>query len=106
MSRKFSLLEGEVLDTNVISASTTVLTVQENTVVAVQVVAVTGDHAVHVTALQCSMDKINWFNVTGGACDQIAIADQIAIGAARYVKVIVSTAEGTTSTSRIYIGAK
>jgi len=91
-------------DTNSTATVTTGLDISAQQFVAMAVLATTGTHTTHEVELQCSVDNTSWF-ATGMKITGTGLKDGISV-AARYVRLKVTIAEGTTSTVTLVIQAK
>lgn len=99
----FSELAEAGIDANA-TTTTASLDVKDDLNIAWSVVAATGDHANHIVTLQCSLDNSAW-NDTGSTLTGVGVVDNVSI-TARYVRLKVTTNEGTASTINIIIQGK
>lgn len=93
------------LDANANSV-TTALDIKNNTHVAWSVEEKTGSHSTHVLTFQRSTDNVNWDSssstLTAGTTYQIKNLQ----ARARYIRIKVTTVEGSASTVDIVVNAK
>ena len=93
-------------DTNSTATVTTSIDLARvvNGIITFYVIGVTGGHITHVITMQYSPDGSSWINgankITGVGCVDVAVT------AARYIRLKVTTAEGGVSTSDIYLLAR
>ncbi len=64
----------------------------------------TGGNTTHIVTLQCSLDDTNWNN-TAATVTGVGLQDNTQVSA-RYVRLKVTTAEGSASTVDVIIQAK
>jgi len=95
------------LDANDTNAVTAGLDIKNNSLIGWSVLEKTGSHGNHVLTLQRSTDNVNWDDtsstVTAGTAYTVKQASDVVV---RYVRVKVTTAEGSASTVDIVINAK
>ena len=99
----FSELKVTGVDANA-TTTTVSLHVDDNKKVAFHVVAATGSHATHVITLQCSLDDSNWFD-TSSTITGLGVVNNVDI-ITHFVRLKVTTNEGSASTVNIIIQAK
>lgn len=92
------------LDANVADAVSDSLDIRENKLLTFNVRGLTGSHATHEISLQRSFDNTN-FETTSAKVTGEGTKTPINI-AVRYVRLKVTTAEGSTSTVTVTIQAK
>lgn len=102
-SEHFSEVKQTGLDANATTTSTS-LDVKDNENVAYSVVAATGTHATHVITLQCSLDDSAWQD-TPSTITGVGVVDNVSV-TTRYVRLKVTTNEGSASTVDIIIQGK
>ena len=106
MPTKYTDQKPTSLNANSLNSVTPRLDIKEKTGLAWSVLEKTGSHSTHVLTIQRSTDNINWDNtsskITAGTPYQIKTATVNV----RYVRVKVTTAEGSASTVEVVINAK
>lgn len=70
-----------------------------------QVLANTGVHTTHVYQLQCSLDGINFSDISGATLNQLGIKGGIGVST-KFIRLKPSVLEGAASTVDIIIQAK
>jgi len=95
------------LDANDTNSVTAGLDIKNNSLMGWSVLEKTGSHSAHVLTVQRSTDNVNWDNtastITAGTSYQISVSGSVP---ARYIRVKVTTAEGSASTVDVVINAK
>ena len=104
VSSRLSELNETDFDTNSTSTATSSLDIRDNKHVTWGISATTGTHATHVIKLQQSLDNVTFSN-TGSILTGVGIKDNLQI-TARYIRLKVTTAEGSASTVEVRIHAK
>ena len=93
------------LDTNSVSDSTASLNTMDSKYVSYCVVGVTGTHSTHVCVLECSPDDTNWYEMSDSTLSGLGAKFSM-MCIFKHVRIKVRTAEGGTSTVRVFIQAK
>jgi len=91
-------------DANSTASVTTSLDIKENNWVSFQVIANTGGNTTHIITLQCSLNNSTWQN-TSSTITSVGIKDNIQV-TARFIRLKVTTAEGSASTVDVIINSK
>ena len=104
MTTIYSEIEKENLDANDLASVSKSLDIRENSLVAFGAKPISGSHSTHKITLQQSMNNADWaataFVLTGsGIVDNIATA-------VRFVRLKVTTVQGSASVVEVRIQAK
>jgi hypothetical protein len=103
-SYDFACISDTGLDANDTSTVSTVLDVLENRYISFDVQDNSGTHSNHVITLQISFDNSTWYN-TSSTKTGTGFVENVQV-TARYVRLKVTTAEGSASIVDINIHAK
>jgi len=104
IGKKFSELIKTGLDSDNTSSVTETFDISENDFLSWQVLAKSGSHSSHILTLQCSFDDVNWQN-TSSTITGVGFKNNVQM-TTKYMRVKVTTAEGSASTVDVIIQAK